>query len=67
MGRTEAKLIRISHFLWGLYLQASEEAGMEDALRTVWVAKSAHRAELKAQRKAAARKLREYWETRAAA
>jgi hypothetical protein len=63
----EGKLIRVGHYLWKLYLEVKEEAGMEDALRAVWAAKASYRQELKARREAAARKLREYWEQRKAA
>jgi hypothetical protein len=64
---TEAKLIRIGHFLWKLYWQAKTEAGLESALETVWQAKREYRAELKQERAASARQLREYWASRKAA
>ena len=64
---TEAKLIRVGHFLWKLYWQSRDEAGLEPALETVWQAKREYRAELKARREASAQKLREFWAARAAA
>jgi hypothetical protein len=63
----EAKLIRIGHFLWKLYLEASAEAGMEDGLRTVWAAKASYRQELKVRREESSRQLRKYWAARKAA
>ncbi len=64
---TEAKLIRIGHFLWNLYWKAKTEAGLESALETVWQAKREYRAELKTRREASAQKLREFWASRKAA
>jgi hypothetical protein len=64
---TEAKLIRTGHYLWKLYQQANSEAGLEDSLACVWAAKRIVRQEVELRREAAARKLREYWEQRAAA
>ena len=63
----ESTLIRAGHYLWKLYQQANSEAALEAALETVWQAKRAYRAELKARREASAQKLREYWQTRKAA
>jgi hypothetical protein len=64
---TEGKLIRTGHFLWKLYKKATSEPGIEAALESVWAAKRIVRQELQARRTASAQKLREYWETRAAA
>ena len=64
---TEAKLIRIGHFLWNLYWNAKSEAGLEAAPETVWQAKREYRAELKQERAASARQLREHWAARKAA
>ena len=64
---TEAKLIRIGHYLWKLYWQARGEAGLENALEAVWQVKREYRAELKTRREASAQKLREYWASRRAA
>ena len=64
---TEAKLIRIGHYLWKLYQQANKEAGLEAALEAVWQVKREYRAELKTRREASAQKLREFWASRKAA
>jgi hypothetical protein len=64
---TEGKLIRIGHFLWKLYWQASGEPGLADALETVWAAKRLHRAELKTRREVSAQKFTAYWKQRKAA
>ena len=67
LDATEGKLIRIEHYLWKPYKQASGESGLEDALRTVWTVKASYRAELKTRRAASAQKLREFWAARKAA
>jgi hypothetical protein len=64
---TEGKLIHIGHFLWKLYTQTKDDAGLEAALTCAWAAKREYRAELKAQREESARQLREYWAARKAA
>jgi hypothetical protein len=64
---TEAKLIRIGHYLWKIYTQTSGEAGTEAALESVWAAKRTVRQELQVRRAASAQKLREYWASRKAA
>ena len=64
---TEAKLIRIGHFLWRLYWQAKSEPGLEGALEGVWQTKRVYRAELKTRREVAAQKFTAYWKQRKAA
>ena len=67
LDRTEAKLIRIGHFLWRLYWQAKSEPGLEGALEAVWQTKRVYRAELKTRREVAAQKFTAYWKQRKAA
>jgi hypothetical protein len=66
---TEAKLIRIGHFLWKQYKVATGAAqtALDNALQAVWQAKREYQAELKARREASAQKLREFWASRKAA
>lgn len=73
VDRAELLLIRAGHHLWSQRKKALKSGMVNDyrvfdeALETVWAAKRQVRAELKAKRAEAARKAREYFESRKAA